>query len=226
MAATRATVIYKASFNADHVSIFALSMDTNQLFFLALLQLALYIYHVNTSTIKYYREVNATVNCNDLGQMDRAALAMTSYGDRSNSQPLTPEQVYEELCPKLNKSSRIIKAYAKTCFKPFPRQIIGLLVKGNLRELRKLCSSEEERYLFSKHSQCLQDFDPENVHKCMDNYIIDVESIRDNVHDLDLKLPYSCCIFWDFKQVITFFSIHLFPRTSQNFPAFTAVIIY
>ena len=171
------------------------------------LLLVVSLLNVSSSSIgrRQYKDLNITVDCNDLDRMDRAALTMTSYGDRSNSKPRAPIEVFRDYCPKIKEASNIVKAYARTCFKPFPRQVIGLLVRGNLKEIKHLCESKEERQLFSKHSQCLKNFDPENVHKCMDRYIIDAESVRDNVHDLDLKLPYSCCAFWDFKQVTNYY---------------------
>lgn len=182
-------------------------MKINQSLQVIFLQISAFSICVHSLAIRNFKDLNITVDCTDLERMDLEALSMTSYGDRSNSKPLTATEVSTELCPKLRKSSNIVKFYTKSCFKPFPRQIIGLLVRGNQRVLKKMCDSNEERQLFATHSQCLKNYDPENVHKCMDKYIISVESVRDNVHDLDLKLPYSCCSFWEFKKVRIFCSI-------------------
>lgn len=125
--------------------------------------------------------------------MDQAALEMTIFGDRAHELRIAPGAVENDHCKRIKGVENIVRSYARKCFKPFPKQVIGLLVYGNSKELKKRCDTEQLRADYSKHSQCAVGATIEKLHQCMDQYVIDVESVRDTVTDLNLKMPYVCC---------------------------------
>lgn len=79
--------------------------------------------------------------------------------------------------------------------------MIGLLIYGSSKETKQRCESEEGLKKQVFHSQCTKNQDYEPVHQCMDAYVRQLEAIRDTVSNLDLKLPYTCCYYYEFKQV-------------------------
>lgn len=148
---------------------------------------------------------NITVDCSDRERMDRAALEMTIYGDRDHVMPLTDAAALSDHCPRLKAAELVVKAYSRQCFKPFPQQVIGMLVKGNAQELKKRCSTPEGRAEFVGYAQCTPQINWDAAHTCMDTYIRQLEATRDTVTDLDKKLPYTCCYFHKFKKVCIIF---------------------
>lgn len=134
--------------------------------------------------------------------MDQAALEMTIFGDRGHDLLVPVPAVDTEHCKRIKGVESIVKSYAKNCFKPFPRQVIGLLVSGNSKELKKRCETEEQRAEYSRNTGCSTGPTIERLHQCMDQYVIDVESVRDTVTDLDYKMPQVCCQTHAFRRCI------------------------
>lgn len=142
------------------------------------------------------------MDCNDSRRMNQAALEMTIFGDRAHPIALPVSSVDQDHCQRIKGVENIVRSYTRKCFKPFPKQVIGLLVYGNSKELKKRCDSAAAQAEYSKHAQCATGPTIEKLHQCMDNFIIDVESVRDTVTDLNLKMPYVCCQTHVFRRCI------------------------
>ncbi|KAI1286860.1 hypothetical protein HDE_10464 [Halotydeus destructor] len=145
------------------------------------------------------RDNNATVDCDNIDVMDEAARTMSTFGDRTVMAPLTVNDLHSHFCPKVKSAVATVRGYVRKCFKPFPKQIVGLILYGITRELKKNCETEEGK-VFVRHSQCSRGKNHERVHQCADQYVLEAEAIRDTVDNLDMKLPYSCCYYYKFKQ--------------------------
>lgn len=123
-------------------------------------------------------------------------------GDRDNWFPFNEKAAVEDFCPRLRQANQIIKAYARKCFKPFPKQVIGLLIYGSSKETKIRCDTEQGRAKCIGHVQCTKDQNHEPTHLCMDTFIRSLESVRDTMDDKDLKIPYSCCLFHEFRDCV------------------------
>lgn len=79
--------------------------------------------------------------------------------------------------------------------------MIGLLIYGSAKQTKKRCETDEDINELVSKAACTigQNFEP--IHQCMDKYVRQLESVRDTVDNLDLKLPYTCCHFHELKAV-------------------------
>lgn len=108
----------------------------------------------------------------------------------------------EDFCPRLKQAEQIIKAYGRKCFKPFPKQVIGLLIYGSTKETKIRCDTEEGRATFIGHSTCTKDQYVEPSHRCMNTFVRSLESVRDTMNNKDLKVPFICCLFHKFQDCV------------------------
>ncbi|KAI1286857.1 hypothetical protein HDE_10468 [Halotydeus destructor] len=157
---------------------------------------------VKRSRITARNPYNGTVDCHDRDVIDQASLRMLFYGDRKSWLPLSADDMVNRFCVRTKEAEAQVRAYAKKCLKPFAKQVIGMIVYAAGRQMKKYCDNEVNQATIIRHSQCSKDKDFEPVHKCLDTFVLKLESIRDSIQNLDLKLPYTCCQFHQYKECI------------------------
>jgi len=126
--------------------------------------------------------------------MDRQASKLFLIGDRSLVVPTTVDQVSQEFCPRILDSIESIKAIARSCLKPFPKQLVGIMLQAIRKVNKEICSSKEEKETVIKHLSCVKDSNRlEQVHVLMDDFIMFAHSVQRNVTDQTKKIPFICC---------------------------------
>jgi len=98
-------------------------------------------------------------------------------------------------CTRILSAIEDIRDTARSCLKPFPQQIIGMLVYGARKENKRICSDDAEKMKFVNYATCLRD--PVNLnrlHSVMDEYIRTMEAVRDGADD-QKQIPYVCCYY-------------------------------
>ncbi|KAI1286859.1 hypothetical protein HDE_10467 [Halotydeus destructor] len=145
---------------------------------------------------------NTTINCDDSDILDEGGLQLFTYGDRKSWFALSKDEADNNFCPRTRQAGQRIKAYAKQCSTAFASQVIGLIVHGVSNRLKITCDSDEGSANNVRLQQCTRGKNRESLHKCSDQYVRDLEAIRDRMHNDDLKLGYSCCHFYKFKDCI------------------------
>ena len=127
-------------------------------------------------------------------RMDRQASKLFMIGDRSLVVPTTVDQVSQEFCPRILDSIESIKAIARSCLKPFPKQLVGIMLQAIRKVNKEICSSKEEKETVIKHLSCVKDSNRlEQVHVLMDHFIMFTHSVQRNVTDQTKKIPFICC---------------------------------
>ena len=142
-------------------------------------------------------------NCSDWrSSIDRDGSVLFIAGDRSLIIPKTsPEATI--FCNKVTSSVENIRSVSRACLKPFPKQVLGLLVYGARKQIKRICGNENEKMKIVNYCACLQNATTLNgVHDTMDEAIQIFEHVRDHVPDVNKHMPYSCCYYQELKQVI------------------------
>ncbi|KAI1286858.1 hypothetical protein HDE_10469 [Halotydeus destructor] len=147
------------------------------------------------------RNGNGTVQCEDVEALDEAALHLFGFGDRCHRPPVTVDDLDNDYCPRTKMAVAKIRTFADQCFKPFPQQIIEIVLRGALNQARRNCDLEPGRERVLEVNQCTKDKNFEAYHQCSDTYTRQLEAI-DKFENLDNKFPYTCCHFHSFKKCI------------------------
>jgi len=90
--------------------------------------------------------------------------------------------------------SSCVKAYGK-CLKPFPRQILYLMISNMKKLMKDTCDSETKRQEFLLHSKCMTPEKIPRVKRLLDKVTIHLNHIAYNVSK-EAKIPFICCSFF------------------------------
>ncbi|RWS11171.1 carboxypeptidase B-like protein, partial [Dinothrombium tinctorium] len=106
-------------------------------------------------------------------------------------------------CKSVQSAAMAIDNYAKKCLKPFPSQLMRILIDDFLKSKLDICGNERRKgklALWKLERPKKLDLKPLN--ECMNKFINNIVNLRDNVADIDLKFPYLCCSFYDYKRCV------------------------
>ena len=149
------------------------------------------------------RASSPPVSCSDWrSRIDKDGTVVFIAGDRSLIVPRSIPEV-DNFCSKILDSINSIRIVSRACLKPYPKQILGLLVYGTRNQIKKICSNDAEKNQIIRYSSCMLNTTAYNkIHDTMDDFIKLTEYIRDEVPDPNKHLSYVCCYYQDFKEVI------------------------
>ncbi|XP_074593578.1 uncharacterized protein LOC141849246 [Brevipalpus obovatus] len=150
-----------------------------------------------------YAAPRQQLNCeNFMEKIDKWSNELYVITDRLTPIPKTQEEMKDIYCTKSKAASRKLRQH-RPCLKAFPSQVLNVIISGARKTLRNVCDTVESREEFVERSQCLQDPVLHNkVVDCQDSYIAQMEYVRDNVTNMDHKIPYTCCYYWETKSCI------------------------
>ena len=137
----------------------------------------------------------AQVDCDNWrSTMDKAGSVVFIAGDREYPPPVTMEQLDQRFCQRHLDAMDVIKNVTRSCLKPFPQQVFGLLTRGSNREVKAVCKNEESRALLLGAFKCFavgNNWD--DFHDSMDDLLIRLETIYRHIENPSLKMAHACC---------------------------------
>lgn len=77
-------------------------------------------------------------------------------GDRGLTFPKTEGQVRDVQCKRVSEAIEKARAIIGTCLKPFPKQVIGVLLRGMRVQSKKICSTVEGRVAAVEQLSCIE----------------------------------------------------------------------
>lgn len=164
-----------------------------------------------------------TVSCrNYRSRLGTFARTLFVAGDRSMVLPKTVEEVDENFCKSIGNSITRIREISNSCLKPFAKQVTGMLIFGARKQHRKICKSTEDKKKILKYSVCLREQQLLLLHDSMDEFIDYIEAVRDDVQDYNLKIPYCCCYYQEFKRSM---QVKFAPYCDKNAIDYTVDIV-
>ncbi|RWS30441.1 hypothetical protein B4U80_08372 [Leptotrombidium deliense] len=123
---------------------------------------------------------------------DDCTSLITTFGNRNIIIPSNDEEL-NTLCNNTFTALSCVRKYTRTCMGSFARTVTGIFSYDIKRILKKRCRDPEGRKEFLKHIRCgLPKERLEPLHKCMDNYVAQLQWSLDNVKKEDL-VPTLCC---------------------------------
>ena len=134
------------------------------------------------------------------------SLARTIFiaGDRSMVIPRTLREVESNFCSSIGESITKIREISNSCLKPFPKQVTGMLIFGARKQHKRICKSVDEKKKIIKYVSCMDgQRQLDLLHDSMEQFIDFIESVRDDVKDNNMKIPYCCCYYQEFKKRMT-----------------------
>ncbi|XP_015792260.1 uncharacterized protein LOC107368887 [Tetranychus urticae] len=135
------------------------------------------------------------VNCTDYrSNLDIWSNELLSLADRSVRLPETAERLNDFHCVRSKEASAKLKNL-RVCLKPFPSQVLDVILSGTRKTMRNTCNTLEARQEFVDKTACVR---PQygKALDCIDRYVAEMEYVRDNIDNLDMKIPYTCCYYW------------------------------
>jgi len=126
----------------------------------------------------------------DKRKMDKCAVSVFVFGRRDVYLPKNePEMVPH--CEEEFEAEDCVRSYARRCLRPFPRQIIGVILMGASQVIRQRCSPEGTKEYLS-HYKCIKRTIPK-LHDCMDQLVVSLDEIIKKPSDQ--RIPSACCSF-------------------------------
>lgn len=137
------------------------------------------------------------VDCNNWkDDIDKASSVLFLAGDRDMVVPKTADDVDDFYCKRHTSSIETVRKISRVCLKPFPKQVIGLLLFGSREELRECCQSNVKKQQFFESLKCFEGKSTQKrLHDSFDQFILKIEGIRDSVPEDHLKIPHACCAY-------------------------------
>lgn len=139
-------------------------------------------------------------NCrNWRNQIDLFASKLLMVGDRSLIIPKDVNEVSTIFCPKIRQNIEQVKEIARSCLKPFPKQLVGVILFAIKKVNRDICSSTKEKEFIASSLECVQDVNRmESVHELMDDFVRFSHFVHRNISDVNKKIPFICCQYLKF----------------------------
>jgi hypothetical protein len=133
--------------------------------------------------------------------MDWIASHLFLVGDRSLVVPSSLQEVSDNFCPKIQENIEKIREIARSCLRPFPKQLVGVMLFAIKRVNREICSSKQEKDFIVQHLSCVRDQNKmEQVHVLMDDFVKFAHYVHSNVSDTNKKIPFICCQYLQLMQ--------------------------
>ncbi|XP_015789316.1 uncharacterized protein LOC107366250 [Tetranychus urticae] len=102
----------------------------------------------------------------------------------------TELQIY---CKHGKSAMKVATRYGK-CLKPFPRQVLNIIVHGGKKSLKEYCDATKGRAEILKHLECVTPETSKIFYNSLEHGFRRIDYISANVHDDDL-LSTLCCTF-------------------------------
>lgn len=136
-------------------------------------------------------------NCeNWRDDIDKASSILFVAGDRDLIPAKNLIELEDRYCKRHTDAIEKVRNITKTCLRPFPQQVIGLLTFGSRKEVRKTCKHETEKQRLLDSVRCfIPKENMEILHDSFDDLIVRVETIRDSNIAINSKMSHTCCAY-------------------------------
>lgn len=132
-------------------------------------------------------------NCTDWRTLvDDYGVRIFMLGDREYTVPISVEDTENRMCPRLTEASEKVKGVLKSCLKPFPKTVAGMITRGARKENRMTCSDPEKKSAFVTQLRCIRGSKIVPFHDAVDKYIKKLSEIGRRTPD-NKKIDVVCC---------------------------------
>ncbi|XP_074593169.1 uncharacterized protein LOC141848933 [Brevipalpus obovatus] len=97
-------------------------------------------------------------------------------------------------CKQVRKGYNMVKRY-QTCLKPFPSQILGLVLRGAKESMKYVCDDKSHRKEVINYLGCLRSNNLGKAYTMLERALNVLDYIGYNVTDGHQLLPYICCSY-------------------------------
>lgn len=97
------------------------------------------------------------VNCTDYRHnLDVWSNELLPLADRAIPLPTTPEELNNDHCVRSKAASKKLKDL-RVCLKPFPSQVLDVILSGARKTMRNTCNTFEARQEFVAKTACMRE---------------------------------------------------------------------
>lgn len=152
-------------------------------------------------SVIYCRSPASSTNCTNWeDSINLYGAQVFLLGDRSFVIPRTISEMESVTCPRLLDAGDKLKDIVKSCLRPFPKTIAGLLIRGSRRVMRAKCNDQKEKEFIIRHLSCIRPLNRiDQLHDVIDMYNRKLIYIRDTV-PVASKLDLTCCHYFAAKK--------------------------
>jgi hypothetical protein len=116
-------------------------------------------------------------------------------GDRGFHVPRTVSEMETVTCPRLIEAGDKIKGVLKSCLKPFPKTVAGMILRGTRKVTRENCSNATVKAEIVRHLRCVRDDNRiDQFHDVMDKMAKQLYMIKTKV-PVEKMIDVSCCAY-------------------------------
>ncbi|RWS04218.1 secreted salivary gland peptide-like protein [Dinothrombium tinctorium] len=126
----------------------------------------------------------------DVKRMDRCATVVFVFGRRDVYLPKNQKEMVPH-CQEEFEAEDCVRSYARRCLRPFPRQLIGVILLGASKVIKERCTPEGTKEYLT-HYTCIKKTIPK-LHDCMDQLVVSLQAIVQK--PADTRIPTACCAF-------------------------------
>ena len=158
------------------------------------------------------------VNCSNWRNIvDHYGSRIFMVGDRGFHIPKDLHEMDTITCPRLIEASDRIKDVLKTCLKPFPRTVAGMIVRGTRKVARLNCNDPKEKADVVNHLRCVLGGNKiDKFHDIMDRFTKKLHVIRHSV-PTDKKIDVTCCEYLREKDALEAATMQFCPTPSVRY---------
>lgn len=137
-----------------------------------------------------------SINCTDWRNIvDVYGARIFMLGDRGFHVPKNLIDMENKTCPRMIEAGDRIKGVLKTCLKPFPKTVAGMILRGTRKVTRENCNSSEEKAAIVRHLSCIKDGNKiDKLHEVMDKMNKQLCLIKRTV-PVDKMIDACCCAY-------------------------------
>ena len=143
-------------------------------------------------------------NCSSWkNQFDEATSKAFLVSNRNFTFPTTIAEV-DKLCSDVFVQVERVQEIARSCLKPFPKQIVGIFIRGVKKQFKKVCNNRKEKEKVFKYADCLR---PEQVLTKIFNISDEFTKVYEYINtnsSVEKRIPLACCYYQDYKEVKLF----------------------
>lgn len=134
------------------------------------------------------------INCSNWRHtVDHYGARVFLVGDRGFHIPRNLQEMDNITCPRLVEANDKIKDVLKTCLKPFPRTVAGMIVRSTRKVTKMSCTDGKEKAAVVSHLSCLLGGNKiDKYHDIMDTFIKKLAVIKRKV-PTEKQIDVVCC---------------------------------
>ncbi|RWS24475.1 hypothetical protein B4U80_06470 [Leptotrombidium deliense] len=122
--------------------------------------------------------------------MDKCATVVFVFGRRDVYLPKNQKEMVPH-CQEEFDAEDCVRSYARKCMRPFPRQLIGVILLGASKVIKQRCTTEGTKEYLT-HYNCIKKTIPK-LHDCMDQLVGSLQAIVKK--PAETRIAMACCSF-------------------------------